>query len=351
MSNKLRKGSLVSTQTAIVLIMIISIVIVIGYYSLVFGKSTSTIADTACRNSVDQRHIFNLGTFEPGKNIIPLKCETQKTCFTSSDYLCFDELGISSTEDPIKFVKVSDDKESVKQKILDRIAESLIKCHTNLGAGQKDFMPNREWPDNYCIICSQIALDDKSYEAVKDVGYSEFYNYLYNKKTSKGKTYLEAIYGVKNPEIGDLVFNGIVGSSELNERIRESLGGKTFNDLKIVGGKDNVIIAQIQSHGRLKQYALTLGVAGAGLILTAAAAIAPFTGGISLAGGLSAVGFFFSGITVTTIGGGISTTTLAAAITYATITPAGNVYFSPVIIPHQSEYLKNVKCDRFEELP
>ena len=342
-----KKGEITSSQFVIIIILVFSFGAILIFYFQVFADGGKTLAaDTACRESIALRHSLNLGKFiESGKNYISLKCKTHKICLTSGNDNCENTFQAIKKDDPFLKIKTSKDEEKVKEQALDAAAEALIDCHTVLGQGKLDFMPSRTFEQNYCIICSRIALDEKSYNTIKDLNMQDLYNTLYAKKTPDGKSYLEYIYGIKDPRVLPLIYDGIIESDDEDFRKLKQPAlyeGISIEDIKIFSTKDTAIIAQIQAPGKWKSYLASGGTGVVGIAAVAYLASIPLSGGLSLAavGGAVAIIKF-----------GLVGTTATTALVYYWTTPEGSVYSPPTNIPYDSSELSKIGCTSFEESP
>ena len=340
-----KKGEITSSQLTLIIILVFSFGAILIFYSQVFAGGGKTLAaDTACKESIALRHTLNIGKLvEIGKNYISLKCKTHKICLTSGNDNCKDSFPEIKKDDPFLKIKANKDEEKVKEQVLDAAAEALIDCHAVLGQGKLDFMPSRTFEQNYCIICSRIALDEKTYTIVKDLNMQDLYNTLYAKKTPDGKSYLEYIYGIKDPRVLPLIYDGIIESDDFPDFKKLQLyEGISIEDIKIFSTKDTAIIAQIQAPGKWKSYLASGGTGVAGIAAVAYLASIPLSGGLSLAavGGAVAIIKF-----------GLVGTTATTALVYYWTTPEGSVYSPPTNIPYDSSELSKIGCTSFEESP
>jgi hypothetical protein len=157
-----------------------------------------------CRQSVEKRHIFTWGYFEPGIRFIPLNCETEKICVSDSGNNC-DALGFTpDKENKITKVKVGREK-NTKSVVMDAISDAMYNCHYQLGEGELNFMPRKLGGSaNYCLVCSKIALDEEIREKLRldgseSITYSELFRHMEGIRAPGGLTnYLGFIYGVES---------------------------------------------------------------------------------------------------------------------------------------------------------
>ena len=308
-----KKGEMTSEMIIGLVILVISFVILIIVFANLYW--TPTIDKEACHQSVIFRATAHQITNNP--QIIPLKCKTEKICLTNGGDCIY---GKSTKKDPISTVKLSSNSEQAKKEVLDSIANSLLDCHTMLGEGKIQFQPNDWTKQNYCLICSRFALDEKTKVQVSKVTYPELYNYMLTKKTLDDKSYLYALYGVSNQD-------------QLSQILTKAiqLSGKTStNDLTVDLTKENSIIVQVITTGTIGKWAAGAGAAG---LTVVGIVFAPFTLGTSLS--LVAVG-------VAGVGGGI---------VYANAYPDGHDYLAPTIYPYDADSLSKLGCTSFETAP
>ena len=139
-----KKGLTVKFIVTMIVLVLSFSVILIFYFFYPWGGQ---IDKEACHQSIILRSTLNYGPLEPGKNIIPLKCQTEKICLTSSGEDCT-EFEKVSKDNPITKIKIKNKKE-----ILDAIADAMYDCHSMVGEGKLGFMPRTTWEQNYCLIC------------------------------------------------------------------------------------------------------------------------------------------------------------------------------------------------------
>ncbi|MEM3112907.1 MAG: hypothetical protein QXI33_00590 [Candidatus Pacearchaeota archaeon] len=340
-----RKGEITSSQLVMIIILVFSFVVIMFFYFQIFPDTGKGLAgDAACKESIALRHSLNIGSLvELGKNYIPLRCKTHKICLSTGKYLCEKEFTALAKDDPFQRIKVSEDMEKAKEKVLNEVSEALINCHVVLGQGSLDFMPHKTFEQNYCLVCSRIAFDDKTYENVENLNIQDLYNYLHFKKTQDGTSYLEILYGIKDPRILPLIYNGIISSSDFpNLKQPELYEGIAVEDIKLFPTKDTAIIAQIRAPGKWLNYLTSGGTAVAGIAAVAYMASIPLSGGLSLA----AVGGAVAILKFGSIGVGGAT-----GLVYYWTTPGGSTYSPPILVPYNAEELSKLGCTSFEESP
>ncbi len=286
----------------------------------------SNINREVCHDSVVKRATLPNLIREGVDEYVPLNCVTNKICFSSSVSDCEDSLGKKTSENNINLVSISDKD---KEEVLDRMANELYDCHSMLGEGKINFMSRRSSDEHSCMICSRIVFSDEEYQVVKDVKLSEFYNYLYSKKDTSGKSYLENIYGIKEPAEASIIFDSIVSAQEKkNSEIEEV----KFADLKMFNSKDTVIISQMVIPGRLTSYLSGAGVGGGVFIIGTAAILAlPVSWPVALVG----VGTIAQGAAATSV------------LTFWYTSPDGYVYSPPVVLGYEEKFDK-LGCTSYE---
>lgn len=316
-----KKAEMTSKELLGVIILIVIIAVLLLWLSGIISWGRTSIDKDTCHTSIVLRGTINEKFIQSSK-VIPLKCQTEKIC-------------LSVEEDCNKFkadtnIKLSKDKEEAKNKILDTIANAMYDCHSMLGEGKLNFMPNTIWKENYCLICSRFALDEKAKQEVSEIGYGELYQYLGEKKTPDGKSYLEYLYpGWKNWEESKKVLADLQSKSD-NKEFRKL----SFENWKINLSYDNgyAVVGQMAPRGTLESW-ITGGTVGtvvgvvAGVIVSATGIGAPL--GVGLIAG--------------SVSGG-------AMFVYRH--PGGKFeYTSPYVIPYNLDTLKSLKCTSFETAP
>lgn len=316
------------------IILLFGFVIVLGFLGGAWWYLYGSVEGLTCETSIEERHTFNFGPFEPGKNIIPLKCETKQVCFSNGGGSCESVFGKAGDENSVTR-KTIPRGEDAHDYILDYIAEGLFDYHTTLGQGKLNFMPRDDFDSNYCLIGSWIALEDDLND-VSDIGYGELYAYLENKKTNSGKSYLSYIYpGWENAEVARILF-------EKAQEEDDVYVDKKFEDWKIDldYSNGNMIIAQMRTEGLWEQYVATGAVVG---IIGAATIGSIFTGGLSLTAIPFAMGIASAGL-----GGAV----VLGGVTYVVTTPDETAqYTSPMVFQANIDTLRNIQCSSFALAP
>jgi len=336
----MKKRGDVSTSAliGITLLVIVSVILIsfVGYF---FFKSdlTGIVGDLACERSIQDRATYNVGSVvEPGRNLIPLNCETKQVCFSKGGK-CEDVFGKLSKDNPV-LIKTIPSSRTAKEEIMDYIAESLKKYHSILGRGKLDFMPHKTNLETSCPIYSWIVLDEDIRDDVEDISYPELYKYMQGKKMEDGTSYLSFVYPGWNSA-------GIV-TSKLFEEVQKNdkFKNKNIDDWKIDLSSRNghVIVAKMVTPGRWGQYATTAGVVGVVGVVTGASILSVFSGGVSLAAIPIAIGVLSAGTSGAAVLGGIA---------YVATTPGGSKYYSPAVYPYDVDSLVEMECTDFSVTP
>lgn len=211
-------------------VIIVIIIVVIGFAILLFFYSqvawTGNIDRTVCHQSVIYR--ATLPGFANAKELIPLKCRTEKICLSSNFFgKCKEFEGAKG----ITTIKVSDVKD------IERVlAQEILSCWKTMGEGQLSLFSGGILLDNYgigdlqssCVICSRISFDDESLQKSK-----------INKDKINVLNYM-ITHKVPNEDIS--YYNKILGNSELS--INENDRIKNFNDVlnKPVLSEENIFV-------------------------------------------------------------------------------------------------------------
>lgn len=315
-----KKGEIMTDSSINMILLIIGFVVIIILIGMIVYYTL--IKERTCHDSIVMRSSVNNAIFSAAR-MIPLKCETEKMCLTSSGETC-PSLGVASKDNYILKKTINTDPEKAKNDVLDQIATQLYQCHSMLGEGLLNFMPPGMTTKNYCLICSRIVLDDKARQEVPDISYSELYQYLSKKRTSDGKSYLESLHpGWTDWRSSQLLFRDLQASST-----NADFKNLKFEDWKIDLGneKGNAIIAQIAPAGYWKVIAGT-GVVVLGVIATATYVGAPAGIALIAAGSSGVATFWYS-------------------------SPGGKFQYSPPeVYPYNLTSLQNMGCYSFETAP
>jgi len=337
-----------------VIISVVGIALFLVVIIIFFGGIPwkSAIDKEACHNSVVQRATFNAGPWEIGKDVIPLKCKTEKVCITKSGEHC-DDFQLPTRKNPVTEVKIKRDEET-RIAVMDQIADSMYDCHKMLGEGKINFMPHESYEENYCLICARLAFDDEVKQEVQKVPYGSFYRHLQQKKDPNGKNYLSYIYtGWEGWQASEILFEEI--KKQDSEKQNPALKDMEFEDWAVDLSQENgyVIVTQMRTNGRWKQYAASLGTGGtvalAGIIIGGAIIGSVFTGGLSLAAIPAAIGIASTGVAVAAAG--VAGGTVLGGAVYVVTNPEGFTYTAPTIYPYDIETLNSLDCTSFETAP
>jgi len=254
MLKKIRKKGAISVKT-IVMVSIILISFIVILFFMGFFDYEQQVSKSACKQSIVNRHNAKFGIFS-ARGSIPLKCQTQLNCLTMSG----DDCSLVGTEDnPVRKVKLSNDKQIAKKQIMEEFANALVECHNMLGEGELHFMPRKWGKEIYGLICSRIALDEKARKEIKEIQYSSFYKYLGEKKLQSGKSYLEYLYKVKKSEDMIAVFNKAKEEAKNNNKI--TFAGKYSKwTIDLTKAQGEAIVAKMAVAGTWKDWLLPAGI-------------------------------------------------------------------------------------------
>ncbi len=157
---KIKKGEMTSKTLVTIIILIIGFVVVLFFYFQLKGEQRAD--REACHQSVIYR--ATLPTI--AKSYVPLKCKTQKICFTTGGGACED---FANTKRVTKIkVKKGDEGETQIERA---ISQEIVECWKMMGEGKVSVFTN--WlAETYgigsvgssCIICSRIAFDKENLE-------------------------------------------------------------------------------------------------------------------------------------------------------------------------------------------
>lgn len=159
MTDKLNKKAEISTSTLVVIILLILGFAILLWFFWQIGFS-GRVDKEVCHQSVIFR--ATLPAFGGAKELVPLKCKTEKICITSS--LLGQNCEDFKTSTGIVKARVTN-KEGIEK----AITQSVFDCWTMMGEGKVSLFS--QWiAETYgygtiypsCVICSRIAFDTKS---------------------------------------------------------------------------------------------------------------------------------------------------------------------------------------------
>lgn len=214
-----KKGFELSINTIITMILIlIAIAVFLVFYSQI--NYTTTVDKEACHQSVIFR--ATLPAFGGAKELVPLKCKTEKVCVTSKFFgsNCTDLQGAQG----VTKASVSDIVDVEKT-----ISQQILDCWTMMGEGKVSifsqwFAERYGLGDVYstCVVCSKIAFDRQSLVNSKiDLTNADVENYMMSRLiTGKDVTYYDYISGeAGKTKVSESLFkdpNAVVDSSLAN---------------------------------------------------------------------------------------------------------------------------------------
>jgi len=162
---KTKKGELTSKQLITIIILIISFVIILGFFFMLHLKST--IDKESCRNSVIMR-----GALPAGKDMVQLKCKTQDVCLSMGG-------GCDVSRKDMVIIKVDNENE-----LIEEMAGLLYDCWWMMGEGKVDYMSSGMGiSEAYCSICDKIYFDSEIQKKYPEgISYLKIYDFM---KTNK----------------------------------------------------------------------------------------------------------------------------------------------------------------------
>lgn len=334
------------------IIIAVSLGILVLAFFFFFGspaEAEENINRQACLVSVEARSTFNIGNiFEPGRDFLPLNCQTEKICISKSGEDCSDAQGfVPKDGNKIKKIKIKNPDETEKE-VLDIISKSLHDCHQQLGQGKLNFFPSSWSSKNYCPICARIAFDEEAREDVKDITWIKIYTNMQKEKDGDGISHLKYVYD----------FDEVIDFFPILGEIAE-IKGEDLGELKpdLTNPHGTAIIAQLSPRSN---WEAKIGLGGGGFVAAtgvAALILAPVTGGATVFGyGIlltGAGGALIAGGT-TEIGGtviGNEDLALASGPILLSRMPDGTSYAHPTLYTYNAEVLSKLECNSFEFLP
>jgi hypothetical protein len=322
---------LVNILIGLIVAILIGVVILIVIGKIPF---TGLIDESTCKASVEARSTFNLGPFEPGKNI-PLKCKTENICIVIGSDSC-DEFKGGSAE------KRTIDKKNAKEEIEDIFSEEIVKCHSMLGAGNLDFMPHSWGKENYCLICSRIAFGKNTKEQIGEIPYFDIYQHMQEKKTSDGRNYLDYVYpgmeSGKSTDIFNLIKNTATGT-ENEEATSFEFKDWQFENWAVYPASEGgyAIMAQMAPLGTWQKWVGIGTVLFVGAVEVVSVLSIPVSGPIGL--GIAAFGAKILA----------ANAVIGSGLIFVYADPNGKYeYLPPTIFPFNTDVLDSFKCSSFE---
>ncbi|MDD5193574.1 MAG: hypothetical protein PHF67_03220 [Candidatus Nanoarchaeia archaeon] len=242
-----KKGDVSSAFLITLILAVLAFVIVLIVYAQ-FNWTVSADQET-CHQSVIYR--ATLTSAFNAKNFVPLKCKTEKICFTSG--VVGGKCKVFENTPGVTNFKVSN-----KDQIEQAIAREIIDCWTMMGESKLSLF--NDWmAETYginriassCVVCSRIAFDKESL-AKKGIDTSEInvVNYMMKHKIpNKNLTYYDYLGGSKG-QISVTTANLEKTLTDLSERLsgklNESSGSKVANPAAQNSGSDEIAIMFMQ---------------------------------------------------------------------------------------------------------
>lgn len=182
---KEKKGELTTQQIIILIILVISFVVLL--YFLFVLNPAETSSKQVCYNSVV--------LISKGQGLIgSLDCNTNYLCISGGD---------SCTNfNPTATVEINTEN---KNEILKAIADEMADCWWMFGEGKVDYIGKPLGGDPRCAVCSRIKFDEKIQSKIKEITYSELYDYMKTHQSSHdtSQNYLKYLYGVSSLEFSN----------------------------------------------------------------------------------------------------------------------------------------------------
>jgi len=218
-------------------ILVVMIILIIGFVILLFFYSqiawTGDIDRTVCHQSVVYR--ATLPEFANAKELVPLKCKTEKICITSDFFgKCKEFEGAKG----VTKIKVKNEKDIEKV-----FAQEIFSCWKTMGEGKlslfNDYLAKSlalSTIQSSCVICSRIAFDEDSLVKSKiDKNKINVFNYMISHKVPNEEiSYYEKIVGsgsvnTENSKIKDspeiaVIFTQVLAPDSLDIFTRNILG-------------------------------------------------------------------------------------------------------------------------------
>jgi hypothetical protein len=305
-----KKGELTSQQLVIIIVLIVSFAVILGFFYLLNLKSE--ITNEGCRNSV----VLKGTTF--GANV-QLQCKTQNTCVSSGG-----ECNVPN-----------EDKISVKseEELYGELSDLMYSCWWQMGEGKIDYAGSSALSSNYCVICNRIYFDSATQEKFKQVPMENLYKYMQRNKVPKGDvSYLTYLYGVSDVDAlrSTLMANG--GPDIYSSNI----------DLSSKEGFALVTSEVKQGYINPVSITATLLSVGAGVLLTPKAGWAVATGFEKAVKGIN----YIKGV----LSYGVAGAAAQKVYGFFVGDSSGNLYQPPVIYPYNEESIKGLNCKAFSSL-
>jgi len=301
-----RRAAISINMIIMVILLVFSVAVILFFWSQFDWKSD--IDKEACHTSVVLRHSSNIkGSVQALP--IPLKCKTEKICFTSG---LFQNCDNQFAGEKYEKINIGGDETKLKEEL----SKLSYECWDMLGRGLLEYHPRVwGWDKNYCSPCSRIAFSDELHASVPSISYKELYKHMAENKVPNpdlDMSYLRFLYGIEDyPAVN-------VQLDDMEDRVQR--GGGRIEDIDL--GKQHVVMVMMNKEG----WGGTIlgGVVGGIAAITV----------ISLTGGTAAIPIFLVGS-----GGGAR---IASAFT------SDAVFSPPTIMPYEAEYLQKLDCGEID---
>lgn len=158
--------------TVEMVVALVGFLILLTIGGVVYVQLQDSSSDDACALSVLAR-----GTApQSAQALLPLKCQTAKTCFTCAE--CDTKTackGSFAGEQNVRLVKLPGDPIAAKTVIERETAEAYYRCWKKMGQGKISlfggYLKSRglEVGDSACVICDRLAIDGTVQERLPDL--------------------------------------------------------------------------------------------------------------------------------------------------------------------------------------
>ncbi|MFH1311186.1 MAG: hypothetical protein ABIH65_02165 [Nanoarchaeota archaeon] len=174
-----KRAELTTKQLVTIIILIVSFIIILF---LIFQLNLGGTTDKEiCHNSV---------VLKGQSQIVagPLDCRTSYICISGGNDCSITKTASKVDVDP-----------NDKNEIMKAIADEMASCWWMFGEGKIDYGAGLLGSSSVgYALCSIIEFDDKVQEKIKEISYSEFYNYLKTIQKEGSQNYLNYLYGVND---------------------------------------------------------------------------------------------------------------------------------------------------------
>jgi len=148
----MKKGEITSSQLVKIILLVVGFTIVLWIFPTLLNERE--VDREICHDSVLLRGALpdNLNI----KNLPSLKCQTRKVCLTDKIFGkgdCAEEFG----EDKYETIKISADNR--EEEINRFVARELADCWAMMGLGKLQIFTRKSTDEKRCVVCSRISFD------------------------------------------------------------------------------------------------------------------------------------------------------------------------------------------------